>query len=82
MTSPLAEGRLFVVETDRDRFVGRVRFVDGALHVLSGLRGHPPVVRAEDLVMIVPAEGYPDAEVVTASYAPMRDDSRVPTIRE
>lgn len=48
----LADGELLVVETDDDRFLGTVEVLGEALIVRSGFRGHPVVLRHEDVMRV------------------------------
>lgn len=57
---------LFVVETEHNRYVGSVEpKPDGTIVVRSGMRGHPAVVTAAELVEVTPVAEHPDViEVV------------------
>ena len=48
----LADGELLVVETDDDRFLGTVEVLAEVLIVRSGFRGHPVVLRHEDVMRV------------------------------
>jgi hypothetical protein len=55
---------VYVVESDRGTFVGRVDTrPDGSLVVRSGLRGHPAHLRRDEIEAVIPAAKHPDVEV-------------------
>jgi hypothetical protein len=55
---------LFVLETtDGEAWLGQLEFQDGAVVVLTGFVGRPPVVAQEDVLSITPAGDHPDVHV-------------------
>ena len=52
--------RLYVVETERTAYLGRVEVRHGALIIRSGRVGKPVVVQPEEVEALVPAESHPD----------------------
>ena len=57
----LSDGELLVVETEDDWFVGTVELLDDGLVIRNGFVGRPTVLRAEEVVRIVPAAEYDES---------------------
>ena len=58
----LAAGELVVVETDDDWYLGTAEVTPDALIVRNGFVGRPTVLAHEDVVRVVPAVEYLDAD--------------------
>ena len=56
--------RLFVVETERARYLGTITKTATHLIVYTGRVGRPPVIPLEEVDEIVPADRHPDVELV------------------
>lgn len=51
---------IYVVETDTSTLLGSVELLgDGTLVVKSGFRGHPWIVRPDEVVEVIPAHRHP-----------------------
>lgn len=59
-------GEFYVIETEDDIFLGRVKWVDGGLVIYTGYRGHPKHVKREDVVSVTPARSHPSVEYIKA----------------
>lgn len=58
----LASGELLVVETEDDLFLGGVELVGATLIVRNGFVGRPKVLLPEEVLRVVPATEYLEAE--------------------
>jgi len=56
----LAEGRIVVVETEDDWFLGTAEIAGDTFIVRSDFAGRPVIVDAEAVQGIIPAQGHPN----------------------
>lgn len=51
---------LYVVETEKTAYLGRLVFTADSVKIHTGRTGQPPVVKADDVEAITPAAKHPD----------------------
>lgn len=56
----------YVIETEDDIFLGRIRWIPGGLVIYTGQQGHPKRLDREDVVCVTPARSHPDVEYIKA----------------
>lgn len=54
---------LYVVETDKTAYLGRVEVQSDVYKIKTGYTGNPPKVKIEDVVAVTPADRHPDVVV-------------------
>lgn len=55
-------GIIYVVETQSNRYMGRIESSGSTIKVYSGYQGRPPVIPIEEIDSMVPAATHPDVE--------------------
>jgi hypothetical protein len=51
---------LYVVETDKTAYLGRLVFTADSVKIHTGRTGNPPKVKVDEVEAIIPASKHPD----------------------